>query len=544
MDNLINKIDQFRFISSGKLLDELEILESSDSNLATNHNLVPNVKDLELLKSKNLVSLEESKVNDKINLFLINDYRKYIGALAGCNWIDKLSDEDEKKVENDLKKIKPLVNNNFLKIVFDEKEEHFDLLDIIRVFDLFKSRDIDIKNVYFISGNVNMKMLKKPPTEYPFENVIGFDIQKWRFPFVFSVTYSPYLPFNDKQIKEIISTKRDFKFLSFNGTPHGNRTLLVSYLVYHKLHEQGLVSFCAHTDSVDGDGKVGSGAQNYCEVKDIVWMWEETDRLFDGEGLGFDENVENFLVNDFHKHLPLILDKGPYPFLDDNGYDDSGGNGLIHITHDKYDGVGVDFDIIKKYNIQTKNDLSKLSNLKEKRICQQWIAGKECEEQLKRFENGLPFSSVVENLAGEVNYFNSYFSVVAESPVETYEQHAYKEETDEEYVCSFLKPTEKTYRALIFHPVLIIGPPYSLRYLKSQGFETFPEFFDESYDEITDDYMRWTKVIKEVKKLCKYSIDELHEKYVKVLPKIIHNQNTLLNIDSRQYLYDILRNFK
>jgi hypothetical protein len=56
--------------------------------------------------------------------------------------------------------------------------------------------------------------------------------------------------------------------------------------------------------------------------------------------------------------------------------------------------------------------------------------------------------------------------------------------------------------------------------------------------------MRWTKVIKEVKKLCKYSIDELHEKYVKVLPKIIHNQNTLLNIDSRQYLYDILRNFK
>jgi hypothetical protein len=273
-------------------------------------------------------------------------------------------------------------------------------------------------------------------------------------------------------------------------------------------------------------------------------MWEETDRLFDGEGLGFDENVENFLVNDFHKHLPLILDKGPYPFLDDNGYDDSGGNGLIHITHDKYDGFGVDFDIIKKYNIQTKNDLSKLSNLKEKRICQQWIAGKECEEQLKRFENGLPFSSVVENLAGEVNYFNSYFSVVAESPVETYEQHAYKEETDEEYVCSFLKPTEKTYRALIFHPVLIIGPPYSLRYLKSQGFETFPEFFDESYDEITDDYMRWTKVIKEVKKLCKYSIDELHEKYVKVLPKIIHNQNTLLNIDSRQYLYDILRNFK
>jgi|TARA_Y100000310_G_scaffold85949_1_gene82764 hypothetical protein len=544
MDSLINKIDKFRFISSSEVINELEVLQTADSGLTEQAVRISSIKDLKLLKNENWVSLEDTKINNKINLFLVNDFMRYIGALAGCIWARKLSGEDKKKVENDIEKLKPLINNNFIRLVFDEKEEHFDLLDIIKIFDFFRERDINLKNIFFISGNVNMKMLKNPPTDYPFENVIGFDIQKWRFPYVFNIAYKPYLPFSDEQVKKIISTKRDFKFLSFNGTPHSNRTLLVSYLVYNKLHEQGLVSFCVHTDSVDSKGNVGSEAQNYYRVSNLVSDWRESNRIDNDGGLKFDKNVENFIINDFHKHLPLILDKGPYPFLDDNGYDDSGGNGLIHITHNKYNGVGVDFDIIKKYDIQTQDDLLKLPNLKEKRTCQQWIAGKQCEEQLKRFKNGLPFSSVVENLAGEINYFNSYFSIVAESPVETYEQHAYKEETDESYVCSFLKPTEKTYRALIFHPVIILGPAFSLRYLRDQGFETFPEFFDESYDEIKHDLMRWVSVIKQIKKLCQFSIDELHEKYVEVLPKIIHNQNVLLNIDSRQYLYDILRNFK
>ena len=64
-------------------------------------------------------------------------------------------------------------------------------------------------------------------------------------------------------------------------------------------------------------------------------------------------------------------------------------------------------------------------------------------------------------------------------------------------------------RALLFHPFIILGCPYTLRYLRGLGFKTFPEFFDESYDMIEDVRERYDAVLKNILELNKKSLEEL-----------------------------------
>jgi len=55
--------------------------------------------------------------------------------------------------------------------------------------------------------------------------------------------------------------------------------------------------------------------------------------------------------------------------------------------------------------------------------------------------------------------------------------------------------TEKAMKAACMgHPFLLLGPPGSLLILQRYGFRTFPEVFDESYDDIEDPAARFTDV--------------------------------------------------
>ena len=65
--------------------------------------------------------------------------------------------------------------------------------------------------------------------------------------------------------------------------------------------------------------------------------------------------------------------------------------------------------------------------------------------------------------------------------------------------------------------------------------------FDESYDEIDDPLDRMVFIMREVERLCKMDIEELHKIYVSVLPKIKHNQKILSSIDGGEMLYNKLR---
>jgi hypothetical protein len=94
--------------------------------------------------------------------------------------------------------------------------------------------------------------------------------------------------------------------------------------------------------------------------------------------------------------------------------------------------------------------------------------------------------------------------------------------------------TEKTYRAIATgHIFLICGQPKTLKHLKRNGFQTFDDLFDESYDNIPSFAERWVIIKKNLELWISMSDSEKQNYYKKSFDKIVHNQ---------KLLYD--RNFK
>ena len=59
--------------------------------------------------------------------------------------------------------------------------------------------------------------------------------------------------------------------------------------------------------------------------------------------------------------------------------------------------------------------------------------------------------------------------------------------------------SEKIFKPLAYyHPFVTFGSQHTLKYLHEQGFETFPELFDETYDLIADDLQRHDAVQKSI----------------------------------------------
>ena len=118
--------------------------------------------------------------------------------------------------------------------------------------------------------------------------------------------------------------------------------------------------------------------------------------------------------------------------------------------------------------------------------------------------------------------------------------------------------TEKTTKVLYHgHPFIMFNPATNytnvpkvgmLEKLREWGFETFPELFDESYDDLpileptndhseyykdlrTDDIqIRWKAFINNFQKIIKLDIEELHKLCESVEEKCIHNRKTFFNL--------------
>jgi len=131
---------------------------------------------------------------------------------------------------------------------------------------------------------------------------------------------------------------------------------------------------------------------------------------------------------------------------------------------------------------------------------------------------------------------NSYFAIVTETYTQINRKIIFLRYG--KYVdCLFL--TEKTYRTLAIQPFIIWARPYTLKYLKSMGFKTFPEIFDESYDNELDDSKRMKMILDEVERILSWSEDEAYEKYIYALSNVIHNQRVLKSVDVRKVIEDI-----
>ena len=73
-------------------------------------------------------------------------------------------------------------------------------------------------------------------------------------------------------------------------------------------------------------------------------------------------------------------------------------------------------------------------------------------------------------------------------------------------------------------PFVLAAPPYTLKYLKEQGFKTFSDFWDESYDDIEDHQERMFKIIDVIDFINSKSIDELRQIYLQMIPILEHNE--------------------
>jgi len=101
-------------------------------------------------------------------------------------------------------------------------------------------------------------------------------------------------------------------------------------------------------------------------------------------------------------------------------------------------------------------------------------------------------------------YDQTHFSIVAESQTTNPEMFI----------------TEKTFKPMAFyHPFVVMAQAGLLNYLHTQGFETFDNIFDESYDQIDNYLNRVEAVINTIKNYVCEPYDKLTQQ------KITHNHN-------------------
>ena len=125
-------------------------------------------------------------------------------------------------------------------------------------------------------------------------------------------------------------------------------------------------------------------------------------------------------------------------------------------------------------------------------------------------------------------HHDSYFSVVSEGGNENntfYNDSLHNIKTHNLFI------TEKTWRPIhTGHPFIISGNPGTLKILREWGFETFPEIFDESYDEYHGK-QRDKFIVSEVERVCKLDSKQKHDLFKSVEEKVIHNQNHFFEND-------------
>ena len=99
--------------------------------------------------------------------------------------------------------------------------------------------------------------------------------------------------------------------------------------------------------------------------------------------------------------------------------------------------------------------------------------------------------------------------------------------------------SEKTYKALICQPFIHLGSYGVLKYMKSMGYKTFPELFDERYDEIINHKERLVAVVDSVEKVCKMDDSEFHHIYCnEIIPKVIHNRKLAKSKEIKEKIWD------
>ena len=93
----------------------------------------------------------------------------------------------------------------------------------------------------------------------------------------------------------------------------------------------------------------------------------------------------------------------------------------------------------------------------------------------------------------------------------------------------FAQPTanysEKTHQPMWYRkPFIVMAPPKTLQYLHENGYKTFSDYWDESYDSCTNHEKRLYKIFEVIKYIESKSIAELKDIYEDMKPILSHNR--------------------
>jgi hypothetical protein len=106
--------------------------------------------------------------------------------------------------------------------------------------------------------------------------------------------------------------------------------------------------------------------------------------------------------------------------------------------------------------------------------------------------------------------------------------------TETNFELTELTATEKTWKpAKEKHPFIMVGTAGALRTLREFGFQTFDDFWDESYDEIEDPKRRLFEIVKVCKEIASWTPEQILDFKRRVKPIVDHNFKVLTTNTSK-----------
>lgn len=118
---------------------------------------------------------------------------------------------------------------------------------------------------------------------------------------------------------------------------------------------------------------------------------------------------------------------------------------------------------------------------------------------------------------------SAYIEMRYETPVNTSFLHVVMESL---FDCTKQYFTEKIFKPIVLQqPFVLIGPAHNLKYLRSYGFKTFDQWWDESYDDIEDSQERLHACAKIVNTIAAMDTADLYYMREQMSSVLEHNRN-------------------
>lgn len=155
------------------------------------------------------------------------------------------------------------------------------------------------------------------------------------------------------------------------------------------------------------------------------------------------------------------------------------------------------------------------------------------------------YNTILDNhisLSWDIDYTPDYFNELfvpkfkLNDPMKIIQESFLSLVTETRFYVPSQNISEKTTKPIAAgRPFIILGGPYTLKFLKNLGFKTFDQWWDESYDNIENHCLRLEKIYEVVNGILKKDQEELKYILEEMSQILFHNQQNLKNIGEKMF---------